>query len=118
MDALLVKLQADEPITAPERRQLAGIVQSFAHIVELVAAGQTARIAPLLGIRGPRREGIESVSEEPSTNPAPVADAAPVAQAPETNTSCAPEPSALARDDHGRRAAAGFELRISPIVIT
>ncbi len=50
VDALLVKLQADEPITAPERRQLAGIVQSFAHIVELVAAGQTARIATLLGI--------------------------------------------------------------------
>ena len=35
MDALLAKVQADEPITTPERRQLAGIVQSFAHIVEL-----------------------------------------------------------------------------------
>ncbi len=109
MDALLAKLQADEPITTPERRQLAGIVQSFAHIVELVAAGQTARIAPLLGMRGPRREGMDSASEEPSTSPTSVADDAPTVHAPETKTSSAPEPRTLARDEHGRRAAAGFE---------
>ncbi len=80
---------------------------SFAHIVELVAAVQTTRIAQLLCIRGPRRDGMGSASEEPSATPAPVVYSPRVVDAPETMTSGATEPSALARD--GRRAATGFE---------
>lgn len=50
VDALLAKLRAEDgAFTRDERSQLAGIVESFAHVVELAASGRTSEIGRFQG---------------------------------------------------------------------
>ena len=119
VDVLLGKLrdQAIE-LSADDRLKLTGLVESFAHVVELAAAGRTSEIARLLGIRPDRRaasaegemaspSGTASTSEPPSASGDEGLPGRPDAPA-AGHSEAAEEASEPARSNHGRRGPAGF----------
>lgn len=109
VDALLRKLREPaEEFNTSERAALLGIVESWAHLIEVAASKSTGmpQIRRLLGLERSRREaGAPSRGEEPAADV-------------EVPTSKANEPPEAGRegsspsknrDEHGRRSAAAFK---------
>lgn len=115
LDALLAKLRTpDAALDGPDRGNLAGIVESFAHVIELVVSGRTSELYRLLGITRSRTaesgaaQASEAADEGPRpSDPAPGEAGAPAAVS--TDDAGPQEAEEKRRDEHGRRGPEAFK---------
>lgn len=111
IDGLLVKLhEPGSELDASERGKLAGLVESFAHVIELVASGRSSELPRLLGISRGRGSEVEAHKNDepagPESESARSSDSG--ADAAHASDEQPREPPAKNRDEHGRRGASAF----------